>query len=126
MFLHVGAANYRSYFWVNGKDVCPHEGGFTAFDCEATQALHDGSNFVVAAVDNTRLVSGVPTVNTDWWNYGGLTRDVSLVEVPWRRGIHHGRARRRGGVEGASHRHITSRARATLGPPLDDVPVPAQ
>jgi beta-glucuronidase len=82
VFLHVGAANYRSYFWVNGKEVCRHEGGFTAFDCEATQALQDGSNFVVAAVDNTRLVSGVPTVNTDWWNYGGLTRDVSLVEVP--------------------------------------------
>jgi beta-glucuronidase len=24
----------------------------------------------------------VPTVNTDWWNYGGLTRDVLLVETP--------------------------------------------
>ncbi len=24
----------------------------------------------------------VPTINTDWWNYGGLTRDVLLVETP--------------------------------------------
>jgi len=24
----------------------------------------------------------VPTLNTDWWNYGGLTRDVSLIDVP--------------------------------------------
>jgi len=24
----------------------------------------------------------VPTLNTDWWNYGGLTREVTLVEVP--------------------------------------------
>jgi len=36
------------------------------------------------AVDNTRLADGVPTLNTDWWNYGGITRDVSLVDVPER------------------------------------------
>ena len=23
----------------------------------------------------------MPTLNTDWWNYGGITRDVKLVEV---------------------------------------------
>jgi beta-glucuronidase len=33
-------------------------------------------------VDNTRIADGVPTSTTDWWNYGGLTRDVSLVTVP--------------------------------------------
>ncbi len=26
VFLHVGAANYQSWFWVNGKKVCEHEG----------------------------------------------------------------------------------------------------
>jgi beta-glucuronidase len=82
VFLHVGAANYRSYIWVNAIKICEHEGGFTGFDCEVTQALQDGSNFAVIAVDNTRLSDGVPTLKTDWWNYGGLTRNVSLVEVP--------------------------------------------
>ncbi len=81
VFLHVGAANYRAYLWVNGEHVCDHEGGFTSFDCEVTQALKDGDNFAVIAVDNTRIADGVPTLKTDWWNYGGLTRDVSLVEV---------------------------------------------
>jgi beta-glucuronidase len=80
--LHVGAANYRSWFWVNGQKVCQHEGGFTTFDCDVTSALKDGANFVVAAVNNQRLPDGVPTLETDWWNYGGLTRSVSLVEVP--------------------------------------------
>jgi beta-glucuronidase len=37
---------------------------------------------VVAAVDNTRREDNVPTLETDWWNYGGLTRQVSLIEVP--------------------------------------------
>lgn len=81
-FLHIGAANYRSHVWVNQKRVCDHEGGFTPFDCEVTGVLHPGSNFVVIAVDATRQVDGIPSVGYDWFNYGGLTRDVSLVSVP--------------------------------------------
>ena len=82
VFLHIGAANYHSWFWVNGKKVCEHEGGYTSFNCEVTAIVHAGNNFVVAAVDNTRHEDGVPTLQTDWWNYGGLTRSVSLIEVP--------------------------------------------
>ena len=82
VFLHVGAANYKSIWWVNGVKACQHEGGFTTFDCEVTTQLKEGANFVVAAVDNKRLADGVPTLETDWWNYGGITRSVGLVEVP--------------------------------------------
>jgi len=80
-FLHTGAANYKALIWINGQHVCDHEGGFTAFDCEATQQLHAGRNFIVVAVDDTRLADGVPTATTDWFNYGGITRDVALVDV---------------------------------------------
>lgn len=81
-FLHIGAANYRSHVWVNQKRACDHEGGYTPFDCEVTSVLHAGTNFVVIAVDATRLVDGIPSVGIDWFNYGGLTRDISLVTVP--------------------------------------------
>ncbi len=81
-FLHIGAANYRSHLWVNGKRICDHEGGYTPFDCEVTTALHPGTNSVTIAVDATRLVDGIPSVQIDWLNYGGLTRDVSLITVP--------------------------------------------
>ena len=84
VFLHLGAANYFSAVGVNGTVVCEHEGGFTSFNCEATSALHEGENFVVIYVNNTRKAEGVPTLSTDWWNYGGLTRDVQLVELPER------------------------------------------
>jgi beta-glucuronidase len=67
VFFHVGAANYRSYVWVNGQKVCEHEGGFTPFDCEVTGRLKDGGNFIVMAVDNTRLADGIPTLQTDWF-----------------------------------------------------------
>jgi len=81
-FLHVGAANYVAHVYVNGKKACDHEGGFTPFDCEVTDLVHDGGNFVVIHVNNQRTRDGVPTLNTDWWNYGGLTRDVLLIETP--------------------------------------------
>ncbi|MGO4514879.1 glycoside hydrolase family 2 protein [Terriglobus sp. 2YAB30_2] len=81
-FFHVGAANYRSVVWVNGKRLCNHEGGFTPYDCDATSLLKPGSNFVVIAVDSTRHQDDIPSVNYDWFNYGGITRDVSLVTVP--------------------------------------------
>ncbi|GAC1652960.1 MAG: beta-glucuronidase [Acidobacteriaceae bacterium] len=81
-FLHVGAANYRSHVWVNAKRICDHEGGYTPFDCEVTAALHPGTNSVTIAVDATRLADGIPSLQIDWLNYGGLTRDVSLVTVP--------------------------------------------
>src|SRR3974390_414908 len=81
-FLHIGAANYISHAWVNGKKACDHEGGFTPFDCEVTSLVRDGNNFVVIYVNNQRTRDGAPTLNTDWWNYGGLTREVSLIETP--------------------------------------------
>jgi beta-glucuronidase len=81
-FLHIGAANYRARAYINGQLVCTHEGGFTPFDCDISGPVKPGSNSVVILVDNTRLDDGVPTLKTDWSNYGGLTRDVSIVTVP--------------------------------------------
>ena len=81
-FVYVGAANYKAQVWVNGKSLCEHEGGFTAFNCDATSLLKDGANFIVIAVNDTRLPDGIPGPKSDWYNYGGLTRDVRIVEVP--------------------------------------------
>jgi len=81
-FLYFGAANYQARVWLNGKKLGEHVGGFTPFDFEATDQLDDGNNSVVVEVDNTRHADGVPALKTDWWNYGGLTRSVKLVEVP--------------------------------------------
>ena len=82
IFLHVGAANYRSGSGSTGKRSASTRAASPRFNCDVTAAVHPGANFVVAAVDNTRLEDGVPGLETDWWNYGGLTREVSLIEVP--------------------------------------------
>ena len=81
-FIYFGAANYRARVYLNGKSLGEHEGGFTPFDFEITDTVREEDNFVVVEVNNARRADGVPALNTDWWNYGGLTRDVTLVEVP--------------------------------------------
>lgn len=82
VFVYFGAANYFTRVYLNGQALGEHEGGFTPFNFEVTGQIRDGDNFLVAEVNNTRRRDAVPTVNTDWWNYGGLTRDVTLAEVP--------------------------------------------
>jgi beta-glucuronidase len=82
VFLYFGAVNYDAIVFLNGEKLGEHIGGFTPFDFEITNKIKDGNNFIVVKVDNKRLRNGVPTVNTDWWNYGGITRDVELIEEP--------------------------------------------
>ena len=82
LFAYFGAANYDAKVYFNGKAVGAHVGGFTPFNVELTGELHGKDNFLVVKVDNQRHREAVPTLNTDWWNYGGLTRDVLLVDVP--------------------------------------------
>ncbi len=81
-FLHFGSVNYEAKVYLNGKMLGSHRGGFTPFQFEVTGRLNDGDNFIVVSVDNTRRKEFVPTLNYDWWNYGGITGDVNLVEMP--------------------------------------------
>jgi beta-glucuronidase len=82
VFVYFGAVNYRSTVFLNGEKLGDHEGGFTPFNFEATNLLRDGENFLIVEVNNMRRADGVPALKFDWWNYGGITRDVSLVELP--------------------------------------------
>ena len=80
--LYFGAVNYQAIVFVNGVKVGEHEGGFTPFQFDITDTVKSGVNFIVVKVDNRRERDQIPTVNTDWWNYGGITRSVQLLELP--------------------------------------------
>ncbi len=81
VFLYFGAVNYRADVYLNGKKLGSHEGGFTPFNFEIPKdVLKPTDNFLVVKVDNKRHADDVPTLNTDWWNYGGITREVKLIE----------------------------------------------
>jgi beta-glucuronidase len=82
LFVYFGAANYIADVYLNGQKIGRHEGGFTPFNFEVTNLVRDKSNSLIVKVDNQRRRDAVPTLITDWWNYGGLTRQVKLVETP--------------------------------------------
>lgn len=79
--LYFGAVNYEAIVYVNGQKMGRHVGGFTPFNYDITSALKPGQNNVIVKVDNKRDRSQIPTNIYDWWNYGGITRDVLLTEV---------------------------------------------
>ena len=79
--LYFGAVNYDCHVYVNGKKAGHHIGGFTPFNFDISDLLREGENNVIVKVDNKRHAEDVPTQIFDWWNYGGITRDVKLVKV---------------------------------------------
>ncbi|TNJ44961.1 beta galactosidase jelly roll domain-containing protein [Tamlana fucoidanivorans] len=80
-YVHFGAVNYRTDVYLNGKKLGVHVGGFTPFNFEMTHLLKEKDNFLIVKVDNKRAADEVPTLSTDWWNYGGITRDVTIYEL---------------------------------------------
>ena len=82
VFLRIGAANYLCFVFLNGQYIGFHEGGSTPFFLDVTEALRQGENRIILAVDAARRASQVPMDNTDWFNYGGVFRDISLIRLP--------------------------------------------
>ncbi len=82
VFIRFGAVNYRADVYLNGEKLGVHVGGFTPFSFEVTEQLRPEGNFLIVKTDNRRYREAVPTLNTDWWNYGGITRDVEIIETP--------------------------------------------
>ena len=81
IFLHFGAVNYIAEVYLNGKHIGSHEGGFTPFQFEISNLVKEGENTIIVKVNNQRLKEGIPGLGFDWFNYGGITRDVNLIET---------------------------------------------
>ena len=81
LFLHFGSVNYIADVYLNGNKIGSHEGGFTPFQFEITNSVNNGGNNLVVKVNNKRLKDGIPGIGYDWFNYGGITREVNLIET---------------------------------------------
>lgn len=81
LFVHFGAVNYLAEVYLNGEKIGSHEGGFTPFQFEITDKVKEGDNTLIVKVDNQRLHNGLPGAGYDWFNYGGITRDVNLIKT---------------------------------------------
>ncbi len=81
-FVHFEAANYLTTVTFNGKILGKHEGGFTPFSFEVTNLIKEKDNYLIVGVSDTRGGDQVPAKVTDWFNHGGITRNVKLIETP--------------------------------------------
>lgn len=79
--LRVGAAHYDTKVFMNGRFLGNHLGGSTPFFVELTEALQD-ENWLFLAVNNERSLGRVPMRHCDWFNYGGVFREVELFSLP--------------------------------------------
>jgi beta-glucuronidase len=80
-FIHFGAVSYITDVYFNGKKLGRHEGGFTPFQFEVTDLIKDQGNSLIVRVNSARVKNGVPGSLFDWFNYGGITRDVHLIKT---------------------------------------------
>lgn len=80
--LWFGGANFTTQVFLNGEPVGQHIGGYVPFSFDVTDTLKEGENNLIVRVNNKLDTESVPTYRTDWWPYGGLTRDVALVKTP--------------------------------------------
>ncbi|MCM1452144.1 MAG: hypothetical protein NC102_07790 [Clostridium sp.] len=80
--LYFAGVSYRADVYLNGEKIGSHEGSFTPFQFDVTDKLLDGENFLVVKANNTRAKDAIPAMAFDWWNYGGITRDVMLLDLP--------------------------------------------
>jgi beta-glucuronidase len=86
--LHFGATFYSAKIWLNGTKVGEHEGGYTAYALDITPYLRV-TNYLAVEIDNriseatipgfAMRGSGAKEMWYDWWDYGGIVRDVWLT-----------------------------------------------
>ena len=94
--LHFESATHRAVVWVNDTQVAEHEGGYTPFEADVTDVVHQGAeNRLTVAVDNVLTWQSIPPGLVeetpdgrrqryfhDFFNYAGLHRPVWLYTTP--------------------------------------------
>lgn len=87
LFLQFDAVGNIADVWVNGVHVGRHEGAFSRFRFDVTQAIKPGaSNVIVVKADNTKPDIGASTENViplggDFFIHGGIYRQVALIDT---------------------------------------------
>lgn len=69
--------------WLNDIYLGNHKGGYTAFAFDVSKIIDFSKpNILVVRADNTKRPYQIPGASIDWWNCGGITRDVFLEKLP--------------------------------------------
>ncbi|MFX0106000.1 MAG: sugar-binding domain-containing protein, partial [Candidatus Hodarchaeota archaeon] len=72
-------ANYNTKVWLNGSFLGVHNGGFTPFAFNMNKIIKAKNNFLVVRIENIRMSYRIPSLFFDWFNWGGIYRDIDLM-----------------------------------------------
>jgi len=84
VYLEITGAAMTAEVFVNGEKMCRHEGGYSTFRVNITDALAEEKyvrNILAVSVDNSENETVYPQ-KADFTFYGGLYREVNLITVP--------------------------------------------
>ena len=88
--LHIGACDYETQIWINGRGVGAHRGGYDPIRCEVGHALRSGTNEVVLRVADPdtwtrprgKQESGAFRSPVDYDRVTGIWQSVWLEPLP--------------------------------------------
>lgn len=81
LWLQLDGAAMTAEVFCNGRLLTCHEGGYSTFRANLTDALQEGKNLLAVSVDNSKNDHVYPQ-KADFTFYGGLYRNVTLITVP--------------------------------------------
>lgn len=83
-FLQFDAAAHIATVYFNGRKMCTHKNGYTAFSTEITDEIRYGEDNIVTVCLDTTENGSVPPFGfvIDYLTYGGIYRDVWLEDRP--------------------------------------------
>ena len=82
LFLEINGANSSADLYVNGAHIAHHDGGYSTWRADITDAAGTSGDVLLAlGVDNSPNETVYPQM-ADFTFYGGLYRDVNLIAVP--------------------------------------------
>ena len=79
-YLEIRGANSSADVYLGGEHLAHHDGGYSTWRVNLTDALKDGDNTLSIVVDNAPNETVYPQM-ADFTFYGGLYRDVYIVSV---------------------------------------------
>ncbi len=86
VMLHIGACDYLTTIYINGKEVGTHKGGYTAFAFDITDFVTVGDNtLVINAEDENRLGLQPKGKQANWYYSSGCdyTRTTGIWQTVW-------------------------------------------
>lgn len=78
--LEFGSVMTKADIWLDGNYIGNHYGAFTQFEFIVNN-VSEGEHTLIVKADSTITADSFPQRYTDWFNYGGIARDVEANEL---------------------------------------------